>query len=64
MEIISIISCIAAVGSLIVAIISLLKSNDARKEIRKLKAKNIDIETKDNSGVIIGVNAGEVKNEK
>ncbi len=60
----SIISCVAAVGSLIVAIISLFKTNANNKEINKLKAKNVVLTTENNEGIIIGLNSGDIKNEK
>ena len=64
---ISIVSCLTGVGSLIVAIIALIRENKTKKEVTFLKniyEKNSIIQNiNNNSGINVGINGGTI-NEK
>ncbi len=66
--IISIISCVAAIGSLIVAIISLVKERKNTKEINILKktycGNSFVQEIETNSGINVGINGGIINEKK
>lgn len=62
--IISIISCIATVGSLIIAVISLIKSNKTQKELSEYKHNKVTQQVKDNTGINVGFNGGVINEKK
>ena len=62
--IISIISCIATVGSLIIAVVSLIKSNKTQKELSEYKHNKVTQQVKDNTGINVGFNGGVINEKK